>query len=221
MRSCVAACRIRKSPVSRNTLVESEARHDGPSRRAAALIVEAQASPRELGDGMLWEPCPVSARPCPCLILARARRPFRLAAMASSACIASSQAAPAMPAAASGAPLMPAQSVRAHASAFPFFLSPLSLSEPSCQRGAASPGRTQWATRYASPTRKPVMYFSCTHAAVRSRPAGICVACKICAANSHPTPTKSKPSELGIDRREPRSRGTRQQPQRTVSAYRT
>ena len=96
----------------------SDARHDGPSGRAAALIVEAQASPRELGDGMLWEPCPVSARPCPCLILARARRPFRLATMASSACIASSQAAPAMPAAASGAPLVPAQSSHAHTSAF-------------------------------------------------------------------------------------------------------
>jgi hypothetical protein len=82
----------------------SDASHAGPSGRAAALIVEAQAAPLELGDGMLWEPCPVSARPCPCRILARARLPFRLAAMASSAYIASSQAAPAMPAAASGAP---------------------------------------------------------------------------------------------------------------------
>ena len=75
----------------------SGTRHVGPSGRVAALIFEAQAAPLELGDGMLWEPCPISPLPCPCLILARVRLPFRLATMASSACIASSQAAPAMP----------------------------------------------------------------------------------------------------------------------------
>ena len=72
----------------------SDTRHVGPSGRVAALIFEAQAAPLELGDGMLWEPCPISPLPCPCLILARVRLPFRLATMASSACIASSQAAP-------------------------------------------------------------------------------------------------------------------------------
>ena len=96
----------------------SDTRHVGPSGRVAALIFEAQAAPLELGDGMLWEPCPISPLPCPCLILARVRLPFRLATMASSACIASSQAAPAMPAAASGAPVIPAQSSHAHTSAF-------------------------------------------------------------------------------------------------------
>lgn len=86
------------------------------------LYLRGAASPLQAGEGMVSEPCPVRARPCPCLILARARLPFRVAAMGASACIAyclsSRQTAPAMPAASSDAALSSAESAHAYASAF-------------------------------------------------------------------------------------------------------
>ena len=58
----------------------SDAHHAGPSRHAAAFIVEAQASLLDADDGLWLDPCPVWAQPCPCLAvnLARARSPFSI-----------------------------------------------------------------------------------------------------------------------------------------------
>ena len=160
---------------------------------------------------MLSKPCPVSRRPCPCLMLARARLgarlPFRLATMDSSAYIASSQAAPAMPAAASGAPLMPAKSAHAHATAFTV----LSIAIIDKRRGLS----TKSLIPRTYPVRNPIRI---THARtldvffMHAMPPtclgqrGSVWHCKICAANSHHTPTQCKPSEFGIDRRQQRSR---------------
>ena len=108
------------------------------SRRSVAasdcLHLRGAASPLQAGEGMVSERCPVRARPSPCLILARARLPFRFAAMAASACIAycqsSRQTAPAMRAASSDAALSSAESAHAYASAFTDLHSPLPLGGP-------------------------------------------------------------------------------------------
>ena len=186
----------------------SDTRHVGPSGRVAALIFEAQAAPLELGDGMLWEPCPVSPLPCPCLILARARLPFRLAAMAASACIAycqsSRQAAPAMPAATSDAAQSSAESAHGYASAFTDLHIAAIARWTDCRR------RLQ-PQQYAVSKPISIAYARTCDAFLMSRlvwPAGICVACSICAAisqHTHPSVCRTTPHDLCIAHRQTRS----------------
>ena len=90
----VAAFSIRKSPVSRNTLVG--AMRGTPVHRAVSLIAEAHASPLEAGDGrrvVRTLPSLVATLPLPHpLPSSSPLSPFRFAAMASSAQSASQRA---------------------------------------------------------------------------------------------------------------------------------
>ena len=182
------------------------------SRRSVAasdcLHLRGAASPLQAGEGMVSERCPVRARPSPCLILARARLPFRFAAMAASACIAycqsSRQTAPAMPAASSDAAQSSAESAHAYASAFTDLHIAAIARWTDCRR------RLQ-PQQYAVSKPISIAYARTCDAFLMSRlvwPAGICVACSICAAisqHTHLSVCRTTPHDLCLAHRQTRS----------------
>ena len=187
--------------------------HRDVCQRAAALIVEAQACLLEAGDGMLPKPCPVSRRPCPCLMLAGARLgapsllPFRL--IGRHGFIRLHRVEPGRPRDARRsircAPYAGAILARTDISLYSCFYRRYRLSEPLSTKSLIP--RTYPVSNPISITyaRTGDVFFMHAMPPSGLGQRGSVRHSKICAANSQHTPPRCKPRELGIDCCKPRA----------------